>query len=303
MEHSSLRDRDIELLLAGEAPSSEDRLGGLATYLEDVKVHLTEPDREADARNVAAIVEAARRQTSTTRVRRRLWRRRHGVIAFPALAGAAALTLFVSTPWRSPPGFLERAEAALTPPAGSILHYRWTTKTPEGSGCAAGAHEIWIEQAPPYAYRARLTDCIGSPREIGGLMGTHTILELASPHTLVAPDLIFDIATDPVAELREAIKAGRAYDEGRTQLGGRTVQRIRWECPRDEPCASRPSYTYVDPEAHFPVQDVVVGGFGSGTGERFDIVVRYPEFEYLPRTQETLALTDIRAQHPNAIGP
>ena len=134
-------------------------------------------------------------------------------------------------------------------------------------------------------------------------MGTNTILEYESPDTLIAPDLIFDVPTDPVAELREAIRAGRAYDEGRIKLRGRTVQRIRWECPPDEPCASRPSYTYVDPETYFPVQDVIVGGFRSGTGERFDIVVRYPEFEYLPRTPETLALTDIRAQHPNAIGP
>lgn len=30
---------------------------------------------------------------------------------------------------------------------------------------------------------------------------------------------------------------------------------------------------------------------------------RYLTFEYLPRTAGNLALTDIRAQHPDAIGP
>ena len=30
---------------------------------------------------------------------------------------------------------------------------------------------------------------------------------------------------------------------------------------------------------------------------------RYLTFEYLPRTAVNLALTDIRAQHPDAIGP
>jgi hypothetical protein len=30
---------------------------------------------------------------------------------------------------------------------------------------------------------------------------------------------------------------------------------------------------------------------------------RYLAYEYLPRTDDNLALTDIRAQHPDAIGP
>jgi hypothetical protein len=234
-------------------------------------------------------------------------RRRRLAVAFAvSVVVAAAAASAVGIPlarWHGSPGFLERAEAALTPPAGSILHYRWETKIPDGSGCEPGSHEIWIEQAPPHAYRALLTDCIGAPREIGGLMGTKKILELASPDTLIAPDLIFDVSTDPVGELREAIRAGRAYDEGTAQVGRRTVERIRWECPPDAPCAGRPSYTYVDADTYAPVQDVIAGGFGSGTGERFDIVVRYVAFEYLPRTPANLALTDIRAQHPNATGP
>ena len=36
---------------------------------------------------------------------------------------------------------------------------------------------------------------------------------------------------DPVTELRDAISAGRAHLEGRTQLDGRTVERIRIDHP------------------------------------------------------------------------
>jgi len=36
---------------------------------------------------------------------------------------------------------------------------------------------------------------------------------------------------------------------------------------------------------------------------RLHVVVRFLAYEYLPRTPANLALTDIRAQHPNANGP
>jgi hypothetical protein len=36
---------------------------------------------------------------------------------------------------------------------------------------------------------------------------------------------------------------------------------------------------------------------------RYHSVRRYLTFEYLPRTDANLALTNIRAQHPDATGP
>ena len=44
----------------------------------------------------------------------------------------------------------------------------------------------------------------------------------------------------------------------------------------------------------------VNGRFGA---LRFDIVQRCLTYEYLPRTAAKVALTDIRAQHPDATGP
>jgi hypothetical protein len=245
------------------------------------------------------------------RIARTTWglsalRKRPGrvTLAFAILAGAVGAALFLSAPWTSSPGFLERAQAALTPPAGSILHYEWEYETPSAAGCASPRlNEIWIDQTPPYAYRLLLTDCGGEREEVAGALDTKGILMFEPPNTLTVPDLIFDRPPDPVAALRASIREGSAHHEGTTQLGGRTVERIRIECSPDSPCARRPAYVYVDPDTFLPVQEVFPGAFGSVTGGQFDLVTRYQTHEYLPRTAANLALTDIRAQHPNAIGP
>jgi hypothetical protein len=84
-------------------------------------------------------------------------RRRYGVLAFAAaLVVAGATTLFLA-PWASSPGFLERAQAALTPSAGSILHYKWQeTRSSTQFSCTVTERrsEIWIDQTYPRKYRA-----------------------------------------------------------------------------------------------------------------------------------------------------
>jgi hypothetical protein len=120
-------------------------------------------------------------------------------------------------------------------------------------------------------------------------------------------------ATDPVASLRDVMRAaiaeGRAHHEGKTELDGRIVERIRLDprsgCP-DKPC-SLPTYVYVEPETLFPVQSEGPSSFGFYPDTdrilRFHVVERYLKYEYLPRTAANRALTDIRAQHPEATGP
>jgi hypothetical protein len=39
------------------------------------------------------------------------------------------VALLLTAPWSSSPGFLQRAEAALTPPAGTVLHMKWQLTT------------------------------------------------------------------------------------------------------------------------------------------------------------------------------
>ena len=255
------------------------------------------------------LLAAAERQltfaaTETGQAPRRAQPRKGRVLLIAAtLSIASVAALVFSAPWKSSPGFLERAEGALTPPAGSILHYTWEPELPTDSGCVTGVNKIWIDQTPPHAYRAFLIDCEGQGREIGGVLNTtKEILMFVPPNTLVVPDLVLGVPSDPVAELRASIREGSAHHEGTTQLGGRMVERIRVECTAG-PCAGGSIYHYVDPETFLPIQVVAPGGFGaSWTEKRFDVVTRYSAFEYLPRTAANLALTDLRAQHPGAIG-
>ena len=102
---------------------------------------------------------------------------------------------------------------------------------------------------------------------------------------------------DDVAPLREALAAGTAYDEGQVELDGRIVQRIRVDqVPGDR------RYFYVDPETFVPVRVEGPPGGVYHLGSlkvgplRFGIVKHYLTYEYLPRTDDNLALTDISEQ-------
>jgi hypothetical protein len=304
----------------------QDFRSGVATPSEDAR-------RRAAARLQGAIEGKHRHERGTML----LVRRRPGrtVLALAALATAVAAALFVSTPSKNSPGFLERAQAALTAPADTILYMRWesghysidpvcttarvsvpTGVLPPGAldghptrvvigpthfWIARGPHEAWIDQTPPHRFRMIKAWPNGSGecgptgvtrREMGGDLDSGIELYFVPPDTLA----IWPLGTggrppDPVTELRKAISAGRAHLEGRTQLDGRTVERIRIDFPsecfdRDAGCAS---YAYVDPET-----------FNLVRTERHGIIDRYLAFEYLPRTAANVALANIETQHPDA---
>jgi hypothetical protein len=268
---------------------------------------------------------------------RRRWRGHPGrnrlLLTAAALAVATAVALLVTAPWSSSPGFLARAEAALTPPAGTVLHMKWeTTSTWTRPFCTVtrAQGEVWIDGAPPHSYRVVLNDLpdpadadphalgcsSGTASELGGTYDSSLTLRFVPPNRLSAYAIPFRFQLDPAAALREAISAGRAHDEGKTQFDRRTVERIRIDppsaCPPLANCPREPAYVYVDPETFYPVEIVVtlyqteiVGGPGTSSYSQvgFRDVMRFSTFEYLPRTAANLALTDIHAQHPNATGP
>jgi hypothetical protein len=266
---------------------------------------------------------------------RRRWRGHPGrnrlLLTAATLAIATAVALLVTAPWSSSPGFLARADAALTPPAGTVLHMKWeTTSTWTRRFCTVtrGQGEVWIDGAPPHSYRVLLNDLpdlanadprslgcsSGTASELGGTYSSSLTLRFVPPNRLTPYAIQFRFQLDPAAAFREAISAGLAHDEGKTQLDGRTVERIRIDpppaCPPPANCLQ--AYVYVDPETFYPVEIVatlyqveIVGGPGTSTYSRVGVrdVMRFSTFEYLPRTAANLALTDIHAQHPNATGP
>jgi hypothetical protein len=299
----------------------------------DFRSGVAAPSEDAHRRASARLANAIdRERTPQSRAIRLIVKRRHAALALAALAGAAAAALFVSTPWKNSPGFLARAEAALAAHAGTVLHAKsvetWTSTDPACT-VTRGPNEIWIDQTPPHRYRALMHEVgypvvyppNGDPRamvcssgtatEVGGTLDPVQTIRFEPPNTLLnnsQPQL--HLHPDPVTELREAISAGRAHDEGETQLGGRTVRRIRIDPPADLPpgcadagCPNEPAYMFVDPETFYPVESHGLGLIVLDRVAWFRAVRRELTFEYLPRTEANLALTDIRAQHPNAIEP
>ncbi len=302
----------------------------------DFRSGVTEPSADAERRASVRLAQAIeRRQDRRSRVLRVVRHRPRGTaLGAAVLAGTVAAALFVTAPWSNTPGFLERAQATLTPPAGSILHAKWVDRvTSRELGCTAtfGPIEVWIDQTPPQRYRAvappfdvgpparTARDLVcgnsGGQTEFGGQTqpagrGLVFVPPKTLRRTIWAPPYF---TADPVGNLRLAINDGRAHDEGKTELDGRTVERIRIDppprgCPVSfcGPRERRPSYTYVDPETFALVQEDGRGLiFGSPQVPlkqplHIDVVTRYLTFEYLPRTEANLALTNIRAQHPDA---
>ena len=233
-------------------------------------------------------------------------RRRPGrtTLAFAAVAGAAAAALFVSSPWKGSPGFLEEVRAAIAPRAGTVLHVKGviTDNAPARCKVTWPPVEYWVDLTPPHKWRSfestKGADICkpGTSIEIGGELGSKQVLVFRPPNTLArVPGFPIDpnVGPDPVANLRRAIDSGTARHDGRTVLAGRTVERIRIDCrPRDRRC--QPYYTYVDPKTFYPVRTVILDG-------RF--VHDFVTYEYLPGTPANRALADIRAQHPSATGP
>jgi hypothetical protein len=269
---------------------------------------------------------------------RRRWRghadRNRLLLTAATLAIATAVALLITSPWSSSPGFLARADAALTPHAGTVLHEKintastWTRPSCRITGTQL---EVWIDTTPPHSYRVLLKDrpphpanadprtrpCSGgTASEFGGTYRLNQALLFVPPNRLSPYALQIRFPLNPAADLRAAISAGRVQDQGKTQLDGRTVERIRIDppsaCPPLANCPRKPVYVYVDPKTFYPVEAVVtayqveiVGGPGTSSYRHVRVrdVIRYLTFEYLPRTAANLALTDIQAQHPNATGP
>ena len=303
-----------------------DELNRFRDFRSEVAAPSQNAQRQASTRLARAIADEP---TPGRRTLHLTGKRRYGALVLATLVGAALIALFISTPLHNSPGSLEKAEAALTPPAGTVLHMRWEwtwTSTDPACTVTRGPNEIWIEQQPPYRYRVLLhglplvPSVTDDPRalvcsaketvsELGGTFDSGITFLFVPPNRLINSETHYVSSADPMKEVRDAIRAGSAHDEGKTLLGGRTVQRIRIDPPprsncRIPDCSRGPSYAYLDPESFQPIQEDSPNGVFNFPGSPvvwFHITTRYLTYEYLPRTAANVALTDIRAQHPNAL--
>ena len=94
------------------------------------------------------------------------------LLASVTLAVGATAALFITTPWNSSSSFLEKAEAALAPRAGMILHQKWEiTIISADLRCTVRHHpnEIWVDETPPYHFRVYLDNPalpLATPRRV-----------------------------------------------------------------------------------------------------------------------------------------
>ncbi len=171
----------------------------------------------------------------------------------------------------------------------------------------------------PYWLKELEAAVAGHPLELGGELENPT--EHAQPPrtlTFTPPDTIWsgrfraplgaplpgpshtinEAVSDPVTALRKAIAEGHAQEDGTSKLDGHTLKRITFNPtppPPDAPPSTTQatkaegSYALVDSETFKPVVIEIA-----------DSTYRFLTYEYLPANPTNLALTNIKAQHPNA---
>ena len=272
----------------------------------------------------AAAVGAGRRRLRVSLSRNRL------LLTAATVAVAAATALFFTAPWKTRRGFSgERRRRSRRPP-GSILHMKWElTPTSTDPTCTVthGPNEIWIDQTAPHRYRVLLTILrrrrSARARVLGEAASSWDVRSVARrllrPRKPADPQVraaehaerqhgavVYPV--DPVKDLRERSAQDAHMMRARRNLTGARSRRIRIDppsgCPDPSGCPRKPIYAYVDPETFFrsksSARTAESSLYPANPSCDFHMVTRYLTFELLPRTDENLALTDIRAQHPDA---
>ena len=288
-----------------------------ASALPESLVHFRTELEDAIGRELEAqaTVRSSGRAARVLRAARR--RPGRAALSFAAVVGAAAAALIVSSPWKTPPGFLEQVQAAITPRAGTVLHMK-LVMTMDMVECTVRHPplEMWVDLTHPHHWRSfdvKQTELCkaGTTIEIGGeTTSRKPTLVFVPPNTLTttrgwpAGDPSLD--PDPFGDLRQAIDDGTAHREGTTVLDGRTVERIRIDCDHAKFPLCDPIYAYVDPETFLPVRTMAGPDLRPGPGASCKAPCFSQDFvtyEYLAGTPANRALADIRAQHPDATRP
>jgi hypothetical protein len=229
------------------------------------------------------------------------------------VAGAVAVALAVTTPWKSAPGLVEanvvgRAEAALTLPSGTVLHMKLEDSIRDGPGQTTTiTTELWLNHEGEF--HGFVDDpSVGRRVEIGGTRDLRRSVEYDPRTNAIGPGLVggtFYSFGDDVQVLRAQLARGAATADGETTIRDRRVVRIRLRSVGPD-CKPVIDYLFVDPKTYEPVEYRVTD-FGSRAGTRprttyyrIPAIRRFRTFERLPATSANLRLTSIEAMHPTA---
>jgi hypothetical protein len=244
------------------------------------------------------------------RVRRSARRRRSTAGVVVALAAAAGIGgAVVALPGHDAPivgGIVdpalasERAVAAISPAAGSLVHEVAAHRSVRPDGHAiAWRDEEWRETAPPYRRREVTTRADGSRIETAAVgSGPAQLYDAASDTIYTVPGPGAALGTpvaagegDPMrSQIVQMLRSGAAGPVSRQVVGGRDAIRFIF---RDAAAGDdAPTWTYtVDATTYRPIR-LVVADAGGAT----DTVA----FERYEATGDDPGLLSLRAAHPDA---
>ena len=228
---------------------------------------------------------AARRRTA----------RRTARLAVPAVLAAVLGTSLTLMPGAGPgirpadAAVLTAVEAALTPPAGTILHERAMVtvgnEPPE-------RYEAWIEASAPGATRV-----IKEGWEGAWDGKTFSTYDQAS-NTITVGGYIPGHAVDIAATLRSLIASGQARVTGTTVVDGVPARTLAISGLPGGRVGGAVNGTYdVTLSDDYPLLVQTTLDCGSGPCTE---TLRFQTYEYLPATPANLALLNLETQHPTA---
>jgi hypothetical protein len=176
---------------------------------------------------------------------------------------------------------LHRMAAALTPPAGTILHERAEITAP---GQGTQPYEVWMQADSPHAYRVIKW---GHEGAFDG--SSFSSYDAASNTITTEPTAGTSRESDDFAvTLRSLVAAGRATIDGTTTIDGVSAYKLT---VTDSPDPFLLGTAYVATDDYKPLE------IDTTTGSE---KIVFETYEYLPANAAGLRLLDLSAQHAGA---